>query len=168
MRSALAMTAKNRGALAHSCLGQQGVTVETGLTATAINLQLLHEIARLAIGTGEILESGAALANCLGQHALDLGHQGSQPLGTDIARRPFGVNAGSIERLVRVDVAHPDHHLIVHQELFDGGAASLGALTQVISTEGIGERLGPQLGEQRVGFGRFPGPQAGRRSGADR
>ena len=72
------MTAKNRGALAHSCLGQQGVAVETGLAATAVNLQLLHEIARFAIGTGEILESSAALANRLGQHPLDLGHQGSQ------------------------------------------------------------------------------------------
>ncbi|MNF63544.1 hypothetical protein D3C84_452500 [compost metagenome] len=71
------------------------------------------------------------------------------------------MNAGGIERLVGVDVAHPDHHLVVHQELLDGGAAPLGSPPQIVGAEGVGERLRPQLGEQGVRLGGFSGPQQG-------
>ncbi len=137
------------------------MAVKTGLATPPVHLQLLHEITRFAIRAGEILEGGPPLPNRLGQHPLYLPYQGTQPLGADVARRPLGMNAGGIERLVGVDVAHPDHHLIVHQEGLDGGAASLGTLTQVIGVEGVGERLRPQFGQQRMRLGRLAGPQQG-------
>jgi hypothetical protein len=70
-----------------------------------------------------------------------------------------GPDAGAEQRLVRVDVAHPDDQLVVHQRELDRDAPAARAAVQQVRVEGRRERLGAERRDQRVRRGVALDPQ---------
>src|SRR5574344_2169562 len=108
-------------------------TAYTILSPSPIDLQLLKEISRSAIGAGEVLERGAALANRALQYRLDLGHQPFALFQAQGGGTTARINAGGKQRLVGVDVAHADHQLVIHQPGLDGAGLTPTPLIEVVA-----------------------------------
>ncbi|MNT23308.1 hypothetical protein D3C72_1587250 [compost metagenome] len=92
--------------------------------------------------------------------AKDLLHRRGQALvalAGDLPGLAQRADAGHEQALGRVDVAHPDHDALVHQEGLHRRLAPPAALEQVVAVEGLVQRLRAQPGQQGVGLaGRLP------------
>src|SRR6185312_7474852 len=116
--SALAAWAPERGALAQHDLPDRGAAHATRFAGAAIDVQLAEEIARRAIGTEEVAQGGAAALDRQGEDALHFHGESSVACARDGASRTTRVDAGGEQGLAGVDIAHADHHRVVHQEQF--------------------------------------------------
>ena len=125
---------------------------------------MLLEIARLSLAVGEIPQGGAALFDGLGQHLLYHPHQPFVAQPSDTPGGGLRVNTGHEQRFTGIDVAHPHHHFVVHDEGLDADTATTRGGEQIIRIEGIGQGLRPQSLQQLVSLCRASGPQYGTKS----
>src|SRR6185437_4519855 len=116
--SALAARTPERGALAQHDLPDRRAAHPTRFAGAAIDVQLAEEITRRAIGTQEVAQGGAAAVDRQGEDALHFHGESSVACTRDGASRTTRVDAGREQGLAGVDVAHADHHRVVHQEQF--------------------------------------------------
>ena len=84
------------------------------------------------------------------------------------ARRAPRRDARTKQRLARVNVADPDDHVGVHDELLDGDRALARRAIQILAVELRGQRLGTELRKQRMLERIARRSSEGSRSGADR
>ena len=89
-------------------------------------------------------------------------------LAGDPARRAARRDARAEQSLARVDVAHADHDLRIHDEMLDGDRALAGGAVEVLRVEVLAQGLGRELGEQRMQQRIARRPDAGCRNGEDR
>jgi hypothetical protein len=119
----LAMAAVIAGSLPLDFMLYRLAAHGTGFAGTTIDGKLLFEVSGLTIGTGKVTQAGATLLDGCTQDFFYRPGQLLVSLETDSAGSTVGVNPRVEQRLTGIDVSHADHHLAVHDELFNGNLA---------------------------------------------
>ena len=80
----------------------------------AVNTQLLGKIPRATVATHEITECGPTRRDRLRKDVTNRADQMLLAYPSDAPRRAGGMNAGTKQRFVRIDAAHPHDHTGIH------------------------------------------------------
>src|SRR5262249_48828628 len=107
-----------------------------------VNQVLLLKITGAAVGMHEVAQAAAAGRDRRAQRGADRLNQPDIARPADAAACARGMDAGAEQRLVRIDVAHAAHQMVVHEEVFDGRVAPAGSLEQPARVESALERFG--------------------------
>ena len=120
------------------------------LAVALVNVELLAEVAGIAVGADVVAQRGAADLHGHGQRRLDGARQLRAFHARQRTRLATRANARAEQRFARVDVADADHEPCIHDQLLDGDAAASRDLPEVCRIELVFERLGREAAQQRV------------------
>src|SRR5207342_3515318 len=121
------MPAPDTGALADHPVAQGPATAAAGLALAPVDRQLLLEVTRRAIGVDVVAQGRAAARDGLAQDRSDrIGESRIAPTrdGSSLAQRR---DTRGEQRFGGIDVAHPDHDALVHEETLDRRGATAAA-----------------------------------------
>src|SRR6185312_6054860 len=131
--SALAARTPECGALAQHDLPDRRAAHATRFAGATIHVQLAEEITRCTIGTEEVAQGGAPALNCQGEDALHLQREPHVARARNGTSGAAWVDAGGEQGLAGVDIAHADHHRVVHQEQLHRCGAAARQLPQQVA-----------------------------------
>lgn len=118
----------------------------TGFATTAVDAEVVLEIAAVTAGLAEIADGRAASGDGSGQHLPDVVDERCQLSAFDSTSGSRWADASAKQRLLGIDVAHSNHHCLVHDQGFDRAASSTAAFSEVIDGEGRHvERFGTEV-----------------------
>src|SRR5574340_560491 len=127
-----------------------GTAPAARLSGPAIDEVVLLEIALFAIAVHIVAQAAAALLYRCAQHFPDASSQSRAAFLAEPAGGELRPDAGAEQRLVGIDVAHPDHHMAVHDDLLDGGGALARGGVEVVGVEPALQGLGAECRQQGV------------------
>src|SRR5688572_4978517 len=134
--STLAAGAPGGSAIAHPAVADAAAADPAAFALAAVDEQFLLEIARCAVGAEEVAQGGAAAGDGVGQDLLHRRREPRVPRAADRSRRAARGDARQEQAFGGVDVAHADHHRLVHQEGLHRRLAAAAAFVQVVAVEG--------------------------------
>ncbi len=159
--SGLTMRAVKTGALPQASVLHQGCTGMTGQAVTAIHGVVLLEIPRLANGVGKVAQRAAAGLDGAQQGGADGGGQALAFFAADLPGGAGGAHASGKQRLVGVNIAHPHHHMVIHQHGFDWRGFATAGGKQHLAVKVIRQGLRPQFHQEWMQFNRAGAVQDG-------
>src|SRR5918993_5372462 len=119
------------------------------LAVPVIDIELLREIAELAIGRGKILQGRAASADRVFQHLGDRRGERVQPDPTDPSCRLARIDPATEQGLADVDVAKPGDHALVEQQQLHRRGPPMKNLLQPGPVDRSAQRLRAERLERR-------------------
>jgi hypothetical protein len=111
-------------AASYDCAADCCAAAEAFFAVALVNTVAELEGSALAIGVHVIGNGGAAQADRFKQHGADGSVEIAKLGGLERGSQSSGMNAGSPQAFVRVDVAHAAQDALVEQKRFYAGAAS--------------------------------------------
>ena len=121
-----------------------------GFTLAVVDLELLFEVAWLAILPEEVAQGCAALFDGFVEYSFDFCSEPDKPLLGNVASFACWPYTTVEEGLAGVDITNPDHDFVVHNVLLDGCFSVLASGCQIIGIEIIFQRLRAQVTQEWV------------------
>src|ERR1700742_3328273 len=108
-------TIESRAPRLHNAFYSSRTTQFAGLAFTAIDQEVVLEVAGIAGGLGVIAQGRIAGSDGVLEHFFDRGHQRCDTLLFDGAGQPLGRDTAAEKRLADIDIAQTRHHPLIQQ-----------------------------------------------------
>ena len=96
----------------------------TGFSCTIVDAVVQLKRARFALAVDEVAQGAAAGFERQIKRVFNRANDAFATLEANTTGRNMGMNAGAEQRFVGINISDADHLMLIHQKLFDTGAAA--------------------------------------------